>query len=233
MWSLASFEKRTALEIIILISNPFSNFISFLFNGFTRTEDYSRDFSCCRPSFSAILGVPTMWRDMLDLPNLKSYDLSSLRYGLMGGAPCPVELITEIQEKIGIQHFTVSTILSTEEYFSWDRSMSSQQNFSFQFNSIRNLRLLTQVHTQGPKVNFQFSRFQFTYFHFYFVRKFPFWLRCLTKFRRTVYIFLFIYRTKRGFLVRSKDPHQWHYFLENDSINFDTVIFKGLLPLSK
>ncbi|KAK3099774.1 hypothetical protein FSP39_009474 [Pinctada imbricata] len=49
-------------------------------------------------------GVPTMFIDMLNHPNLESFDLSSLRSGLMGGAPCPMETMRQVMEKMNITH---------------------------------------------------------------------------------------------------------------------------------
>ncbi|OWA51427.1 Acyl-CoA synthetase family member 2, mitochondrial [Hypsibius exemplaris] len=53
-----------------------------------------------------ISGVPTMFTDMLHHPNFHQYDLSTLKYGIMGGAPCPPELVKECGQKMGIKSFT-------------------------------------------------------------------------------------------------------------------------------
>ncbi|MGI8435274.1 MAG: AMP-binding protein [Nocardioidaceae bacterium] len=42
---------------------------------------------------TAVYGVPTMFIAMQALPDFDSYDLSSLRTGLMAGSPCPVEVM--------------------------------------------------------------------------------------------------------------------------------------------
>ncbi|XP_055343731.1 medium-chain acyl-CoA ligase ACSF2, mitochondrial-like [Paramacrobiotus metropolitanus] len=55
---------------------------------------------------NTVSGVPTMWRDMLDHPELAKLDLTSLKFGVMGGAPCPPELVREAKQKMGIEHFT-------------------------------------------------------------------------------------------------------------------------------
>jgi fatty-acyl-CoA synthase len=44
-------------------------------------------------------GVPTMFQMMLDAPRFASADLSSLRYFISGGAPCPVPLIESYQQR--------------------------------------------------------------------------------------------------------------------------------------
>ncbi|MGK4580050.1 AMP-binding protein [Kitasatospora sp. HPMI-4] len=46
---------------------------------------------------TSLYGVPTMFIAELGLPDFDSYDLSSLRTGLMGGSPCPVEVMKRVQ----------------------------------------------------------------------------------------------------------------------------------------
>jgi len=46
-------------------------------------------------------GVPAMFIMELDDLNKKEYDLSSLRSGIMGGAPCPVEVVKGTIERMG------------------------------------------------------------------------------------------------------------------------------------
>jgi fatty-acyl-CoA synthase len=46
---------------------------------------------------SALYGVPTMFIGELSHPNFVSYDLSSLRTGLMAGSPCPVEVMKQVK----------------------------------------------------------------------------------------------------------------------------------------
>jgi fatty-acyl-CoA synthase len=45
---------------------------------------------------SAIHGVPTMFIAELEHPDFRQYDLSSLRTGIMAGAPCPPELLKRV-----------------------------------------------------------------------------------------------------------------------------------------
>ena len=42
---------------------------------------------------TALYGVPTMFIAELAHPQFDSYDLSSLRTGVMAGSPCPVEVM--------------------------------------------------------------------------------------------------------------------------------------------
>ena len=66
---------------------------------------------------TALHGVPTMFIMELDHPDFSSFDMSTLRTGIMAGAPCPVEvmrrLISEMHMKdilIGYGQTEVSPI---------------------------------------------------------------------------------------------------------------------------
>lgn len=52
---------------------------------------------------TALYGVPTMFIAELALPNFADYDLSSLRTGIMAGAPCPIETMKQVNE---LMHMT-------------------------------------------------------------------------------------------------------------------------------
>ena len=49
-----------------------------------------------RQKCTAIHGVPTMFIAELEHPDFKKYDLTSLRTGIMAGAPCPPELMKRV-----------------------------------------------------------------------------------------------------------------------------------------
>ena len=49
-------------------------------------------------------GAPTMYIMMLNHPNLESFDLSSLRAAIVGGAPCPPKTIRAMQQKMGFEY---------------------------------------------------------------------------------------------------------------------------------
>ena len=42
---------------------------------------------------TSLYGVPTMWIAQLEHPRFAEFDLTSLRTGLMGGSPCPIEVM--------------------------------------------------------------------------------------------------------------------------------------------
>jgi fatty-acyl-CoA synthase len=57
---------------------------------------------------TSLYGVPTMFIAELAEPDLKSYDLSSLRTGLMSGSPCPVEVMHQVAEEMGIDEISIA-----------------------------------------------------------------------------------------------------------------------------
>ena len=56
---------------------------------------------------TALHGVPTMFIAQLEHPNFADYDTSSLRTGIMAGAPCPIETMRQV---IGRMHMREVTI---------------------------------------------------------------------------------------------------------------------------
>jgi fatty-acyl-CoA synthase len=56
---------------------------------------------------TALHGVPTMFIAMLDEPDFKQYDLTSLRTGIMAGAPCPIELMRRVIDEMHMAEITI------------------------------------------------------------------------------------------------------------------------------
>ena len=56
---------------------------------------------------TALHGVPTMFIAMLDHPDFKSYDLGTLRTGIMAGAPCPIELMRQVIDDMNMSEITI------------------------------------------------------------------------------------------------------------------------------
>lgn len=52
-------------------------------------------------------GVPTMFIACLDLLQHTSYDLSSLRTGVMAGSPCPIEVMRKVIDRMGMSEVTI------------------------------------------------------------------------------------------------------------------------------
>lgn len=56
---------------------------------------------------TALYGVPTMFIAELDHPSFKGRDLSSLRTGVMAGAPCPVEVMRKVITDMNMKEVTI------------------------------------------------------------------------------------------------------------------------------
>jgi fatty-acyl-CoA synthase len=56
---------------------------------------------------TSLYGVPTMFIAELALPDFASYDLSTLRTGIMAGSPCPVEVMKRVVEEMGMDEVTI------------------------------------------------------------------------------------------------------------------------------
>lgn len=56
---------------------------------------------------TSLYGVPTMFIAELAAPGFDGYDLSSLRTGIMAGSPCPVEVMNEVIERMGMTEVSI------------------------------------------------------------------------------------------------------------------------------
>ncbi|MHA6798207.1 AMP-binding protein [Bounagaea algeriensis] len=56
---------------------------------------------------TSLYGVPTMFIAELDLPDFGSYDLSALRTGIMAGSPCPVEVMKQVIDRMGMTEVSI------------------------------------------------------------------------------------------------------------------------------
>jgi fatty-acyl-CoA synthase len=55
----------------------------------------------------SVYGVPTMFIAMLAHPDFASFDLSSLRTGVMAGSPCPVEVMKQVVADMNMAEVTI------------------------------------------------------------------------------------------------------------------------------
>jgi fatty-acyl-CoA synthase len=61
-----------------------------------------------REKCTALYGVPTMFIAELDHPEFSKFDLSSLRTGIMAGAPCPIEVMRRVNELMNMRDITIA-----------------------------------------------------------------------------------------------------------------------------
>ena len=57
---------------------------------------------------TAVHGVPTMFAAMLDHPEFPRFDLSTMRTGIMAGAPCPVSLMRRVVRDMHCREITIA-----------------------------------------------------------------------------------------------------------------------------
>jgi len=57
---------------------------------------------------TALHGVPTMFITMLDHPEFERFDFSSLRTGIMAGAPCPIEVMKRVNQAMHMDQVTIA-----------------------------------------------------------------------------------------------------------------------------
>jgi fatty-acyl-CoA synthase len=56
---------------------------------------------------TSLYGVPTMFIAELDLPDFDAFDLGSLRTGIMAGSPCPVEVMKQVIDRMGMTEVAI------------------------------------------------------------------------------------------------------------------------------
>ena len=56
---------------------------------------------------TALHGVPTMFVAQLNHPEFASFDLSSLRTGIMAGSPCPIEVMRQALDRMNLNEITI------------------------------------------------------------------------------------------------------------------------------
>jgi len=57
---------------------------------------------------TTLYGVPTMFIAELDHPEFSRFDLSSLRTGIMAGAPCPIEVMKRVDGEMNMREVTIA-----------------------------------------------------------------------------------------------------------------------------
>ena len=56
---------------------------------------------------TSLYGVPTMFIAELEHPRIGAFDLSSLRTGILAGAPCPVEVMSQVRSRMHMDEVTI------------------------------------------------------------------------------------------------------------------------------
>jgi fatty-acyl-CoA synthase len=64
--------------------------------------------ACAEERCTALYGVPTMFIAQLEHPAFASFDLASLRTGIMAGSPCPIEVMKRVSSDMGIDEMAIA-----------------------------------------------------------------------------------------------------------------------------
>ena len=72
---------------------------------------------------TALHGVPTMFIAELEDPDFERYDLSSLRTGVMAGAPCPVHVMRQVMERMYMRQVTIGYGMTETSPISFQSSL--------------------------------------------------------------------------------------------------------------
>jgi len=92
------------------VGGAFFNYARYVITDSTNAEDLCRVIE--REKVTAFPTVPSIAQRIIELPNLKDYDLNSLKKLYAGGAPSTPELIKNVYEKLGCKY--VNTLGSSE-----------------------------------------------------------------------------------------------------------------------
>ncbi|GBF31978.1 acetoacetyl-CoA synthetase [Desulfocucumis palustris] len=57
---------------------------------------------------TAVHGVPTMFITELEVLNKHQYDVSTLRTGIMAGSPCPIEVMKQVVDRMGMKEIVIT-----------------------------------------------------------------------------------------------------------------------------
>ena len=73
---------------------------------------------------TALHGVPTMFIAELDCPQFASFDLASLRTGIMAGSPCPIETMKRVVAEMHMSEITIAYGMTETSPVSFQSSTS-------------------------------------------------------------------------------------------------------------
>ena len=73
---------------------------------------------------TALHGVPTMFIALLQHPQFDEFDLTSLRTGVMAGAPCPIEVMRRVVERMHMSEVTIAYGMTETSPISFQSSIS-------------------------------------------------------------------------------------------------------------
>ncbi len=75
---------------------------------------------------TGLYGVPTMFVAMLDHPDFRRHDYSSLRTGVMAGAPCPIEVMRHVVSSLHMPQVTIGYGMTETSPISFQSGMADE-----------------------------------------------------------------------------------------------------------
>ncbi|MEO6747494.1 MAG: AMP-binding protein, partial [Caldimonas sp.] len=72
---------------------------------------------------TALHGVPTMFTAMLEEPTFAQHDVSTLRTGIMAGAPCPIETMRKVIAQMHLREITIAYGMTETSPISFQSSL--------------------------------------------------------------------------------------------------------------
>lgn len=75
--------------------------------------------ACAKERCTALYGVPTMFVAMLEELQKTPRDVSNLRTGIMAGAPCPIEVMRAVMDKMNMKEVTIGYGMTETSPISW------------------------------------------------------------------------------------------------------------------
>lgn len=97
---------------------------------------------------TAIYGSPSMLIALVDHPQFRKNDWTSLTKGIIGGAPCPIELMRRIVEDIGVSDITVAYGIT--ETSSWITMTHPADPIELRVSTIGNALACNEVKIVDP-----------------------------------------------------------------------------------
>jgi fatty-acyl-CoA synthase len=97
---------------------------------------------------TALYGVPTMFVAMLEHPRFADFDLTSLRTGIMAGAPCPVEIMKRVQRDMHMAGVTIAYGMTETSPVSFQSDLDTP--FDKRVGSVGRVQPHLEVKIAGP-----------------------------------------------------------------------------------
>ncbi|MEI7443920.1 MAG: AMP-binding protein [Burkholderiales bacterium] len=101
-----------------------------------------------RERCTALHGVPTMFIAMLDHPDFARHDLSTLRTGIMAGAPCPIETMRQVIDRMHMKEVTIGYGMTETSPISFQSSVDDP--IERRVSTVGRIQPHAQVKIVGP-----------------------------------------------------------------------------------